>query len=241
MKYDIKRYRDLSIVSLDEEKYLVIATDSCGSIGEKENDAVTLDIAVVVENTARVAILEVLSVNATIVNVVDSLTFERKYYGDKVIDRMLLLLDELGIDKTSLNGTTEDIWPTKESGVVVTVVGVVTKDKIRMNKLRGNESIYLFGEPLTGKDVMNSDKIAKLSVAKKVSQDISVTEMLPIGSRGVAEEVKELAGQYNYKCYLFDDPMLDLPGGPATCFVAFSNNNLMEIYDNCKLIGKLSK
>ena len=241
MNYNIKRYRDLSVISLDEDKYLVIATDSCGSIGEKENDTVALDIATVVENTARVAILEVLSLNATIVNVIDSLTFERKYYGDKVIERMNLLLDELGIDRTALNGTTEDIWPTKESGVVVTVVGIVHKEKARINLLRGNENIYLFGEPLTGKAVEDDKKVADLRTALIVSQDMAVTEMLPIGSRGIKKEVIDLLDEYNYKYNLIIDPILDLPGGPATCYLAFSNDDLVLKYENCKLIGNIFK
>ena len=241
MKYKTKRYRDLSVVSLDEEKYLVIATDSCGSIGEKENDAVKLDIATVVENTARVAILEVMSVNATIVNLIDSLTFERQNYGERVIERMYGLLDELGLDKTALNGTTEDIWPTKESGVVVTVIGIVPCDEIRMNKLCGNESIYLFGQPLVGEGVKDVSKMAKLSVAQKVSQDISVTEMLPIGSRGILKEAIELVEEYGYQCHLIEDPMFELPGGPATCFLAFSREDLTKKYADCRCIGHVSK
>lgn len=241
MKYDIKRYRDLSIVSLDEEKYLVIATDSCGSIGEKENDTVKLDIATVVENTARVAILEVMSVNASIVNVIDSLTFERNYYGERVIERLYTLLDELGLDKAALNGTTEDIWPTKESGVVVTVIGVVTRDKIRMKKLCGNESVYLFGQPLIGENVTDTTKRARLSVAQKVARDKSVSEMLPIGSRGISREANALMEEYGYQCHLIEDPMFDSPGGPATCFLAFSEEDLTKKYSDCRMIGYISK
>lgn len=31
----IERYRDLTIIDLDDEKYLVVACDSCGGVGKK--------------------------------------------------------------------------------------------------------------------------------------------------------------------------------------------------------------
>lgn len=239
MKYKTMKYRDLSLIDIGD-KYIVVATDSCGGIGEKQYDTCKLDIGTVVYNTARVAALEVMSLGADIISVVDSLSFEMNYFGEKVINRMKSFMAELDLPVEMLNGTTEDIWPTNQSGSAVTIVGIVDINEARINKVQGNEKIYLFGEPLIGKDVEKNELSVQLRDARKICTDKNIVEIVPIGSKGIRYEIDLICRLYRKEAFVFDDfkELSKKPGGPATCIIAFSNEDLCEKY-NAILIGEL--
>ena len=56
--------RDVEVVQIDSNYSIVTACDSCGGIGLKQNDVVKCSPNIVGRFTTRVALMEVLSVNA---------------------------------------------------------------------------------------------------------------------------------------------------------------------------------
>jgi hydrogenase maturation factor HypE len=58
------KYRDVDIVTLPNKDILVIACDSCGGIGLKDQDVVKAPPFIVGKYTARVCLMEVFAVGA---------------------------------------------------------------------------------------------------------------------------------------------------------------------------------
>ncbi|MHB9094441.1 MAG: AIR synthase related protein, partial [Eubacteriales bacterium] len=56
--------RDVEVVSLDQNQYIVAACDSCGAAGSKEFDVVKVSPYIVGRFTARVALFEITATEA---------------------------------------------------------------------------------------------------------------------------------------------------------------------------------
>ncbi|HEX3015590.1 MAG TPA: AIR synthase related protein [Desulfobacteria bacterium] len=131
------RYRDLTIIDVAEGKNIVIACDSSGAIGPKQNDIIKVPGYILGRFSARVALMEVLAAGAWPVCVVNTLCVEPSPAGEEISQGVADEIRVLGIDPSQvLTGSTEKNIPTTQSGIGITVVGVAHSPELRINRLQ---------------------------------------------------------------------------------------------------------
>lgn len=223
-----RRYRDLTIIDLDEHKALVIACDSAGAIGPKEADVIKVSGYILGRFTSRVALMEVLAAGAWPCCVVNTLCVEPIPTGLDIQQGVADEIRVLGIDPaTILTGSTEKNIPTSQSGIGVTVIGVVHKQNLRIGRLRAGDALLLLGKPKVGNEVSLYDpEIVNLETVRLLLSSEEVREMVPLGSRGIMAEAQDLAELYGLRIQwneLPPDLNLHKSCGPATCLLAAGN------------------
>ncbi len=212
--------RDISLIDLSKNKYMVIACDSAGGIGEKENDYLQVPGEVVGRFTVRVPLMEILAVGARIISVVDTLSVEYEPSGRRIIEGIKQEVEITGLNsELMINGSTEENMETYQTGVGVTVVGLVDKKSLRLGISRKKDLVIAIGYPMVGQDVLeNKGSIADLNDLTELLQLDYVHEILPVGSKGIRYEVNVLAEASGFTCQLDSglDLDMDKSAGPAT-------------------------
>ena len=218
-----RKFRDLSFIPINHEETLVIACDSCGGIGNKENDVVKVSPDLVGYFTAHVALSEVLAIGARPISLINTLAVEMEDTGKEIlkgINKALSYLD-LG-DEITINGSTEENIPVCQTAMGVTVIGVVNK-KWCMPKTHKGTLAVVVGIPKVGQEVLQDygKETMSLLTLKKLLQNNKVQEILPVGSKGILHELKELAQSNGLSYVLKDNTQVDLlkSGGPSTCVI----------------------
>lgn len=235
----VSRFRDLTLIDQENGKFLVIACDSLGGIGNKPHDIVKVPEEIAGYYTARVAVMEVLSIGAEILAVIDTLSVEMEPTGRKIIKGIERLLEEANIDITTLNGSTEENVPTCQTAMGITVIGEIKKDDIRANRSQKGDYVVLLGIPKMGDEVVNSpDEMCSIKDLRKLLTLEGVKEIYPVGSKGVLYEAKHLAKSNNTKLKVKENPKVDLKrsAGPASV-VIFT----IEPKDFLKLQGEIDR
>ncbi len=243
----MKNKRDISIIDIDKKKSLVIACDVSGGIGKKENDQLKVDPKIVGEFTAKVALMEVLAVNAKPISITNTLSVEYDPTGIEIIKGIKKALGEVGL-KEILNGSTEDNIKTYETGVGITVIAIVDKEKLKLSNSHKGDIIAAIGIPLVGEDVIEkSELIATLSDVKNLRKKNYIKEILPVGSKGIKYEAQILAEMSNCKLSFKKNLDLDImsSAGPGTVvLVSLSEDNYLNLrkdfsYKTISIIAKL--
>lgn len=243
--------RDLTKINLTNEYSLIIAVDSDGGIGPLEGDTFKCDPYQLGRFAMRVPLLELLSCGANPIAAFDMLTIPMDKVGKEIVRGVCdeLVQANLG-DDFPLSGSTEDNVPTNTTGIGTTVIGLVHKNDFNVGKSKKNDLIVCIGIPksapediifLDDEDIVNQQDIYTIL---KVS---GVNEVLPVGSKGVANEANQLAQTVGLKVDLFDKQSInvDKSGGPSTCVIASCNpDSVTQLIDDLKvpvnIIGKLS-
>lgn len=242
----LKKVRDLTIIELDNNTTLVIACDSCGAIGMKEGDALKVPPFYVGKFTARVALLEVLCAGAKVIAITNNVCNEMEPTALEIIKGIKDELAEALIEDTVLTGSTEENFKTTSTAVGITVIGTVKPNKLRVNAIKTDAVIIAIGMPKVGDEInYNGDKdLVAYSQIKTLQALEGVYEIVPVGSKGIAYECRQLALANNLDLELENEQKMDLlkSGGPATCAIAAVNpNSLNEICSkicNINVIGR---
>lgn len=243
----MKNKRDISIIDIDKKRSLVIACDVSGGIGPKKNDQLEVEAKIVGEFATKVALMEVLAVGAKPISITNTLSVEYDPTGIEIIKGIKKAIKEVGL-KEILNGSTEDNIKTYETGVGITVIAIVDKEKLKISNSHKGDIIAAIGIPLVGKNVLEKDKlIVNLSDVKKLREKKYIKEILPVGSKGIKYEAQILAEMSN--CNLSFKENLDLDimtsAGPGTVvLVSLSEDNYLNLrkdffYKAINLIAKL--
>ncbi|SMB95171.1 alpha-ribazole kinase [Thermanaeromonas toyohensis ToBE] len=236
----MRKYRDLTLIELNDGRLLVIACDSCGAIGPKEGDVVKVPGYVVGRFTSRVALMEVLAAGAWPICVVNTLCVEPFPTGADIQRGIADELRFLGVDPEALlTGSTEKNMPTSQSGVGVTVIGIASKEQLRVGRLSAGDSLGLFGLPKVGAEVsLNDPEIADLPTVMLLLSSSQVREIVPVGSRGIKAEAETLARLNDLELVWYEIPdEVDLykSAGPATCLLVAGEEASL------KLLGEKAK
>ena len=242
----IDKVRDLTIVELDESKSMVIACDSCGSIGMKEGDEFKVPSSIVGKFAARVPLMEVLASGAEVVSVTNAVCNEMEPTGREIIVGVKEEFKEAGISTIALNGSTEENFKTHATGVGVTVVGIA-HNSLRVNNVKEEALLVSIGTPKVGGEINLSQKdedIADYSDIYKLLAHSEVYEIVPVGSKGILYEGELLAKNNLMELALEKDTHIDLHKtcGPATVLIAALSKDAYEelkFMKRMKLIGKL--
>ncbi|AEX86037.1 selenophosphate synthase-like enzyme [Marinitoga piezophila KA3] len=239
----IKKFRDLTIIDMENKK-LVIACDSSGAVGDKEFDIVKTEPEIVGYYATHVAMAEIISYGAKPIVVVNTLSVEMNNTGKKIINGIKKLLKEINIEENIITGSTEENFPTVQTGIGVTIIGITNKGiEFVSNK---NDYCVAIGIPRVGEEVLKSRDIVTIKDILKIRNLEFVHEMIPVGSKGITHEIKEIEKSGKYKFVFNKNIKIDLSksAGPSTCvLVTLKKENIPELKKAISLpvveIGKL--
>ncbi|MBS4535492.1 selenophosphate synthase [Clostridium sp. D2Q-14] len=237
---NIENFRDVTLISLDDEKILVVSCDSSGGIGEKEEDILKTSGDIVGYFTGKVAIAEILALGAKPITIVDTLSVEMNNTGKNILKGVKKALLEIGIDENIVvTGSTEENFHTVQTGIGVTVIGIIQKNLFRKTMAEDGAMIVLAGLPLVGQDVLeNPDKIVSLKDIVNLKENHHVLEILPVGSKGILYEMKLMAEDRDLDFILNKNIKVDLnqSAGPASCILmAVKEEGMKYIEDNMNI------
>lgn len=215
------RVRDLLVL----DGSLVVACDSLGGIGPKPADSVAADAVTVAHFALRVPLLEVLCAGAVPIAVVDALCVEYEPTGRVMIEEIRRLAVEAGVPPEAVTGSTEENVPTRATGIGVTVLGRLPTDRPAGGQSLPGDLVVCAGLPLSApRDEIVIGHPGQVSVAavRAVLASEAVHDALPVGSKGVAWEVTQLAEPAGLTAeWLESEVSRTDSGGPASC-VLFS-------------------
>ena len=165
----------------------IVTTDNSGGIGEKVDDIFHVSDRVTAYFSARVALLDQWAAYAEpiavlIYNFSGSVSWENYVQG--VNDLFL----EAGLGVPKISGSTETNMDLKQSAVAVTMIGqkqeVVVADDLQW---------FSYGTPLVGPEVIErADEVASIKLIHEAIARGIVQRIWPVGSRGIAAEVRVL-------------------------------------------------
>lgn len=221
------RVRDLSVMMMPDGSHLLVACDSLGGIGPKRGDQVAATAYTTAHFATRVPLLEIVAARAAPRLIVNNLCFEGGRDADEMRRAVVDLAVEVGLDEAAVTGSTEENVPTTTTGVGITVIGSVDPGDLRLGSSRPGDLVVCLGRPRSAPRFrITTTDIEMPSVAEVVAVLAipGVHEVLPVGSRGVANEIDELAGTAGLRHQFIErhrlqDSGLDLhaSGGPASC------------------------
>lgn len=220
----IDTLRDISLIRLGDENYLVIACDSAGGIGPKKGDSLRVPGQVVGRFTTRVALMEVMAVGAKPVNVINTLAVEYEPTGKEIITGIRAEVNKAGLDPDIvINGSTEENIPTFQTGIGVTVIGLVEASGLRLARSSPLDMVVAVGLPMVGEEVLAKEElIADLSTLQGLLQLDFIHEILPVGSKGISYEAGILAKMSGLKLDFNPELKIDpeKSAGPGTVLLA---------------------
>lgn len=236
------KHRDVSLIPFDGEQVLVIACDSCGAFGSKSGDQVKVPPQIVGKYTARVAMMEVLSLGAKPIAMTVNICNEPSPTGEGIMEG---IEEELEAWQFVLPITisTEKNMPTTMTAIGVTLMGMAEKSELLLGKVSAGDLVYSVGLPKVGNDVVTDrGEIADATVMKELLQLGGIKEILPVGSSGIKGEMNKLSESYRLKFDLLNHERLDLEksAGPCTVILVITDKVLPDIFEvPCNLIGKM--
>ncbi|AGK96214.1 hypothetical protein [Clostridium pasteurianum] len=246
---EVKKIRDLSLISIDENRIIVIACDSCGGIGMKEGDTFKVPTIYAARFTVRVAIMEVICSGAEIITITNAVCNEMNDTGMAVIKGIKEELMLAGINDMTLTGSTEENFKTISTGIGITAIGMVSKDKLKVNSVKEEAIIVSIGLPKVGHEIsfVKDDEIIDYDTICKLQQSKDVYEIVPVGSKGIAYETEMLARNNGFKLKFKTELLVDThkSGGPSTCVIAAVDlkkiDEIIKDFNNVSIIGYLMK
>jgi len=228
--------RDISIVSIGGGRSLVIACDVSGGIGPKNGDKIKVDGKTVGLYTTRVALMEVMAVGAKPISVIDTLSVEYSPTGKDIIKGIEKALMESQLDKSILNGSTEDNINTQQTGVGITVVGIIENEYLKINNTNKGDILTAIGLPLVGEEVLDHPDIrADIFDLQKLNKKKYSKEMMVVGSKGIKYEAELMAEMSDLELNYDQGLKLDLEksAGPATVIlVSLAKENLLYLRED---------
>lgn len=196
-KSRIERIRDLSIIHLYKDVDLVCACDSNASNGEKPNDIHPNSYEETAVSVLKVPLMEVLASGAFPFLIADNLCVEMAPSGEKIIRAMKKELESCGLlDKVAFTGSTEDNMQTCQTGIGVTVAGLLDRRESKLGRTRKGDMVVCIGIPQSGVLVPYSewdDSVCDLKTMMRIRECGFIHEILPIGSKGARYEAMQLA------------------------------------------------
>ena len=188
------QFRDLSLVQINATTSVVIACDSSAGIGEKPLDAVQIDPGITAAYSLRVPLLELLCFGAQPIAVVDTIGNEMAPTGRRVISGLENELVKAGFANIPLNGSTEDNMPTQTTSIGVTVIGQIDLKDIPVMRAKIPLIVYQLGTPYVGEAVKaHLAEIFSYDQVRAIRAHSAVVDMLPVGSKGIANELTQMA------------------------------------------------
>ncbi|QUI25122.1 selenophosphate synthase [Vallitalea pronyensis] len=227
----IKKFRDITMIEIDDQHMLTVACDSCGGIGNKAHDLVQVSPYITGYYTACVALAETIALGSWPITVVNTLSVEMNDTGKTILDGIGDALDEIGIDReTMLTGSTEENIPVTVTGMGITVIGKLNSSFTYPRAKPGNIAVVV-GLPKVGDDVVNDQgEIMNLPTMVKLRKTDFIQDILPVGSKGIGYEALEMARTGGLTFCPKEQLAMDMEqsAGPATCAVVALDGQYLD-------------
>lgn len=218
----IRTGRDLLLFSLNSQRILVVSCDSAGGIGPKPLDGMKVSAETLGKFTARVALMEALSVGATPICLTTTLSVEREPTGIgiiKGIESELRFARLIG--RVPVLDSTEKNFDVRQTGVGVTAIGTTLLRSLRIGLCKRGDAIIAIGTPCIGIDVlvgMREGRIADTRNVQALLKKSFVHEIIPVGSQGIMKEADTIARDSRLQFQPDENVNIDLTksAGPST-------------------------
>lgn len=198
----------------------VVTTDNSGGIGEKQADLVFAHNEVVSYFAARVALLEQWAASSQVESVIIH-NFSGKAAWQDYVQGINRLLKEVDLESVIVTGSSETNMELLQSAMSVTMIGV------EREAVNSDVTWFIYGQPFVGSDVLeNSNAIADLKKVKIALDNGWVSNIWPVGSKGIQEEVRILYA--NDKVFVQSDVDVEKSAGPSTVVLIGVSNELIE-------------
>ncbi|MFZ5946015.1 MAG: AIR synthase related protein [Bacillota bacterium] len=225
-------FRDLTLIEINLEEYLVIACDSLGGIGPKSHDKIKVPGEILGVFTTKVPLLEVLAAGAKPLTVINTLSVEMNPTGAEILKGIRQAVEQAGLESDMIiSGSTEENIETVQSALGITVIGKVHKNQLRLGKSLVNDLVVSLGSPKVGEEVLEG-KTTDAKLMLTLLKLPWIRELLPVGSKGIGYEAEQLAKGAGLSLDLLPNQQVDLKksAGPATCLLAtLDKRNLPEL------------
>lgn len=239
-----KQFRDNTILDLGLGNTLGIACDSSASIGQKPCDAVDVDPEITAACCLRVPLFELICIGAEPICIIDVIGNEMKPTGEKMLKGIKKEMKQANIENVPINGSTEENMLTKMSSLGITVIGKFPNKFVEPTIGKG-DFLFRLGTPLIGQEVVdNLGDLCSYSELYELKNEVGVLDMLPVGSKGIQFESKEMADFNQLKIHLTESKsdVLTKSAGPATVvLVAVAvkyKENIIQKYPHLTEVGQ---
>lgn len=237
----IETARDISVFEVSPDSVMVVGCDSAGGIGPKPLDQIKVSGYTLGRFTARVTLMEVLAVGALPICLTNTLGVEPDPTGFEILDgiKSEIKLARLGRSLVVI-GSMEKTVAVEQTGIGVTVVGLVSKNKLKIGLSKPDDLIVAVGRPSVKNEVLPAEERGEIvdleDLLKLMSCDF-VHEVIPVGSQGIIHEANVIAKDSGLRAKL-DLPEVEAKksAGPATAVVVTISKNALS-----KLSGLINK
>jgi AIR synthase related protein, N-terminal domain len=222
----LKTHRDVRLFQFTNGQVIVVACDSLGGIGPKPLDKVKVDGYTVGKFTARVALMEVLSVGAKPLCIVDNLCVEPLPTGREILRGVREEAVLAGLDpELAVTGSAEKNFAVEQTGIGITVVGIAKIESLRIGVSQPEDTVVAIGSACMGLEVIKAEQEGKTSNILDLFRLLSIEgvhEIIPVGSEGIKRELYALtkSSGLNFQAQPDSDLHLTKSAGPATVLLA---------------------
>lgn len=187
-------YRDLTMLPIDDERYVIFACDSTAGIGLKEYDTLKIAPEIVAQMCIRVPLMELLCLNVAPVITFNLVGNEMNPTGQRILAGIHQELKAANFDHILQNGSTEENMMTVTTGMGIVLAGTANVRDLLWKKVRSHDQVYLLGIPYVGAELINNfDKIISYQDVHLLKQQDAIHEIVPIGSKGSLNEAEQTA------------------------------------------------
>ena len=239
------RGRDVEVIDTGSGISLVIACDSCGSVGSKELDLIKAPPAIVGRLTARTVLMELVSVGALPAAMTVSICAEPNPTGDEILIGIKRELQVSGLSGVKLVVSSEKNFETRQTGLGIGATGICKAGDLKIAQSGAADKVFCLGVPRLGDEIITSGcmDIINSGTLSQLRPHPLIHDILPVGSRGIRAEAELLANMSNTIFEAVESCKLDLEksAGPSTC-VLFSSSQSIEEFNHLEIyqIGQLN-
>jgi len=231
----IETARDVSVFEVSDDSVMVVGCDSSGGIGPKPLDKIKVSGYTLGRFTARVVLMEVLAVGALPICLTNTLGVEPDPTGLEILEgiKSEVQLVRLGY-RLVITGSMEKNVPVNQTGIGVTVVGLASKNELKLGLSQPGDSLVAVGIPSVKNEVLAAErqrKIADLDDLLKLMGCGFVHEVIPVGSEGILREANVLAHDSGLQLKLEENEVeTKKSAGPATVILtSISKTNVKKL------------
>lgn len=227
--------RDVEVVDTGAGVSLVIACDSCGSVGSKELDSITAAPEIVGRLTTRTVLMEIVSVGALPVALTVAISAEPHPTGDAILRGVREELRKSGLSGVKLAVSTEKNFTTRQTGLGIGATGTCNTEELKVSQSQPTDKVFCLGMPKVGDELIGSESIDSIhsGTLLQLRRHPGIHDILPVGSRGIRVEAELLAQQSSTTFIPSSGCTLDLEksAGPSTCVLFTSQEDLKAFED----------
>ncbi len=204
---------------------LLSSVDASASIGPLAKDKIPAKLEDVAYFVARTAIVELWTLNATVISLGIGTSCHHSYKG-LIVDGLGCLMGDIGIDPDVIysheNYVSSDI-----TAISVFCSGTVTARDLVCRELKKGNLLHVFGSGYVRPDIRRHDTdIPDLNALRSLlREETSIRQIVPIGSRGLMHCIGALEKCYSLTATLAN-PVKTLRGGPGLQFLLISEGDI---------------